>query len=76
MDAKKKNSSASAMNTVAAEANIVSNEGTVVLVSTSLGDIKVLLYDDTPIHRDNFIKLAKEGFYDSLLFHRVIKDFM
>lgn len=76
MDAKKKNSSDSTKNTVAAEANIVSNEGTVVLVSTSMGDIKVLLYDDTPIHRDNFIKLAKEGFYDSLLFHRVIKDFM
>lgn len=41
-----------------------------------LGDIVVRLYDETPIHRDNFIKLAKEGYYDGTLFHRVIKDFM
>ncbi len=34
------------------------------------------LYDSTPLHRDNFVKLIKEGFYDSLLFHRVIDDFM
>jgi peptidyl-prolyl cis-trans isomerase B (cyclophilin B) len=40
------------------------------------GDIIVRLYDETPIHRDNFIKLAKEGYYDGTLFHRVIKDFM
>ena len=38
--------------------------------------MKVELYNETPKHRDNFIKLAKEGFYDGLLFHRVIKDFM
>lgn len=41
-----------------------------------LGDIIVRLYDETPIHRDNFIKLVKEGYYDGTLFHRVIKDFM
>ena len=41
-----------------------------------LGDITVRLYDETPIHRDNFIKLVKEGYYDGTLFHRVIKDFM
>ena len=41
-----------------------------------LGDIVVRLYDETPIHRDNFIKLVKEGYYDGTLFHRVIKDFM
>jgi len=41
-----------------------------------LGDIIVRLYDETPIHRDNFLKLAKEGYYDGTLFHRVIKDFM
>ena len=41
-----------------------------------LGDIVVRLYDETPIHRDNFLKLAKEGYYDGTLFHRVIKDFM
>ena len=41
-----------------------------------LGDIVVRLYDETPIHRDNFIKLVKEGYYDGTLFHRVIKGFM
>ena len=41
-----------------------------------LGDIVLRLYDETPIHRDNFVKLVKEGYYDGTLFHRVIKDFM
>ena len=43
---------------------------------TSQGTIVLQLYGETPIHRDNFLKLVKEGVYDSLLFHRVIKDFM
>jgi cyclophilin family peptidyl-prolyl cis-trans isomerase len=47
-----------------------------VLIETTLGSIKVKLYNETPQHRDNFLKLAEEGFYDSLIFHRVIKDFM
>ena len=47
-----------------------------VKIQTMLGDIVVRLYDETPLHRDNFIKLAKEGYYDGTLFHRVIKDFM
>ena len=47
-----------------------------VKISTQLGDIVVRLYDETPAHRDNFLKLAREGFYDGTLFHRVIKDFM
>jgi len=47
-----------------------------VLVETIYGNMKILLYNETPLHRDNFIKLVEEGFYDSLLFHRVIKDFM
>ena len=47
-----------------------------VKIETMLGDIVVRLYDETPIHRDNFLKLAKEGYYDGTLFHRVIKDFM
>lgn len=51
-------------------------EGTIVDVQTSLGDIKILLYNDTPKHRDNFLKLVKEGYYNGVLFHRVIKDFM
>ena len=47
-----------------------------VKIQTTLGDIIVRLYDETPQHRDNFVKLAKEGYYDGTLFHRVIKDFM
>ena len=47
-----------------------------VKIQTMLGDIIVRLYDETPLHRDNFLKLAKEGYYDGTLFHRVIKDFM
>lgn len=47
-----------------------------VRIQTTLGDITVRLYDETPQHRDNFVKLAKEGYYDGTLFHRVIKDFM
>ena len=49
---------------------------TKVKIETMLGDIIVRLYDETPIHRDNFVKLAKEGYYDGTLFHRVIKNFM
>ena len=49
---------------------------TMILIKTTKGDIKIKLYNETPLHRDNFIKLAKEGFYDNVLFHRVIKDFM
>ena len=45
-------------------------------IQTSLGDITVRLYDETPRHRDNFVKLAQEGYFDGTLFHRVIKDFM
>lgn len=49
---------------------------TKVKLETSLGNIVVELYNETPQHRDNFIKLVKEGYYDGVLFHRVIKDFM
>ena len=49
---------------------------TMLKIETTLGDIKVKLYNETPKHRDNFIKLAKEGTYNGTLFHRVIKDFM
>ncbi len=45
-------------------------------IATSVGNIKIRLYDNTPQHRDNFLKLAKEGFYDGVLFHRVINGFM
>lgn len=47
-----------------------------VIIKTTEGDITVRLYDETPLHRDNFLKLAKDGFYNGTLFHRVIKDFM
>lgn len=50
--------------------------GPVATITTTLGDVKIRLYDDTPLHRDNFIKLATDGTYDGVLFHRVIKDFM
>ncbi len=49
---------------------------TQVELKTSLGDIVVALYNETPKHRDNFIKLVNDGYYDGVLFHRVIKDFM
>jgi cyclophilin family peptidyl-prolyl cis-trans isomerase len=51
-------------------------DGKIVTVKTEFGIIKIKLYNDTPKHRDNFLKLAGEGFYNDLLFHRVIKNFM
>ena len=47
-----------------------------VLIKTNLGDIKVKLYDETPIHRDNFVTLVNSDFYDGISFHRVIRNFM
>ncbi len=47
-----------------------------VVINTPKGDILLMLYDDTPKHRDNFLKLASEGFFDSTLYHRVINGFM
>lgn len=51
-------------------------KGTLIKIETTAGDITVKLYDDTPKHRDNFLKLVNEGVYEGVLFHRVIKDFM
>lgn len=51
-------------------------EGTRIRLTTDSGVIVLRLYDKTPLHRDNFLKLVSEKFFDSLLFHRVIKDFM
>ncbi len=48
----------------------------VVRLETTAGILRVALYDETPLHRDNFLKLAEEAYYDSTLFHRVIKNFM
>ena len=54
-----------------------SQKGPVTMVmETTMGDIEFRLYDETPLHRENFIKLAEEHYFDSLLFHRVIEDFM
>lgn len=48
----------------------------IVTIKTDLGEMKAVLYDKTPKHKENFLKLVNDGFYDSLLFHRVIKEFM
>ena len=45
-------------------------------IKTSMGDIRVRLFGDTPRHRDNFLKLVKDGYYNDVLFHRVINEFM
>jgi len=47
-----------------------------VVIETSLGNITIALYNETPLHRDNFMKLVNENFYDGVLFHRVIQGFM
>ena len=49
---------------------------TIVVIETSQGTIKAKLYNDTPLHRDNFIKLVNEGWYNGSPFHRIIKNFM
>ncbi len=60
----------------AAQAQTSPKDGACVKIITDSGDIVIRLYNETPLHRDNFIKLAKDGFFDSLLFHRVIPEFM
>ena len=56
--------------------NCSANDPAKIIISTDYGDIELQLYDKTPLHRDNFIKLVNEGYYDGTLFHRVIKGFM
>lgn len=56
--------------------NMANDNATLVKIETTMGDITVKLYDETPKHKENFIKSVKEGVYDSTLFHRVIKNFM
>ncbi|MDE5712499.1 MAG: peptidylprolyl isomerase [Muribaculaceae bacterium] len=58
------------------ELNPVDPADALVELSTTMGDITVELYNDTPLHRDNFLKLVGEGYYDGVLFHRVIDQFM
>nr|WP_321354303.1 peptidylprolyl isomerase [uncultured Draconibacterium sp.] len=52
------------------------NEQELVVISTDFGEIKLKLYDDTPEHKQNFLKLIDEGYYDGTLFHRVMENFM
>jgi peptidylprolyl isomerase len=52
------------------------NRNSFVIIKTTVGNITVKLYDETPVHRDNFLKLINLNVYDGVLFHRVIKDFM
>ncbi len=56
--------------------NLSEQNEKIAIISTKFGDIKIKLYDQTPLHRDNFVKLISEKFFDDLLFHRVIKGFM
>jgi len=57
-------------------ANCSANDPTKIIIITEFGEIELQLFEKTPLHRDNFIKLVKEGYYDGTLFHRVIKNFM
>ena len=54
----------------------MSSMATYVILHTNMGDIKIRMHDDMPITTGNFVKLAKEKFYDGTIFHRVINDFM
>ena len=71
-----KSSQAKAASKVATSTDDGEQKGQKAKISTKFGDITVVLYDDTPIHRDNFIKLVENGFYDGTLFHRVMGGFM
>ena len=70
------NNESGAQDSIAPAAYTIQPGDVKVLLNTSLGDITLLLYGDTPRHRDNFIKRVEAGDYDGVLFHRVIGDFM
>lgn len=61
---------------ITAQTAVIEKGDALVDLKTSLGDIRVRLFGDTPQHRDNFLKLVKDGYYDGVLFHRVIDQFM
>ena len=61
---------------ITSEAPVIEKGDALVDIKTSVGDIRVRLFGDTPAHRDNFLKLVKEKYYDGVLFHRVINEFM
>lgn len=64
------------INTIMTTISETDTTAVMVDIKTSLGDIRIMLYNETPKHRDNFIKLVNDGFYDGTLFHRVISNFM
>lgn len=74
--AAKKSMTTKSKQSTSAEKAPASNKDAIVEIITSEGTIKIKLYGDTPLHRDNFLKLAENHYYDGVLFHRVIKDFM
>ena len=59
-----------------AEKPLDPNKPVYVTVKTTMGDVTVVLYDDTPLHKENFIRLCQANAYEGLLFHRVIKEFV
>jgi len=59
-----------------AQAQSKSEKEEVVFLKTNLGEMVLVLFNETPLHKENFLKLAKSGFYDSTSFHRIIKNFM
>lgn len=61
---------------ITSQAPVIEKGDALVDIKTSVGDIRVRLFGDTPAHRDNFLKLVKEKYYDGVLFHRVINEFM
>lgn len=64
------------ISTIVSCGNAENGKGHTVVIKTEFGDIKLKLYEKTPGHRENFIKLTRDDFYDGLLFHRVIENFM
>lgn len=63
-------------NTISKSSNTNEEQRKTIEMITDYGNMTIELYNETPLHRDNFLNLAKNGAFDSLLFHRVIKDFM
>ena len=61
---------------LAAQKKKAPKKDALITITTEFGEIKAILFDDTPLHKDNFLKLAREGFYDSTTLHRVIDGFM
>ncbi len=75
-DAKAQDSGINSNVTQVPAGGVANDKPATVKIHTTAGDVTVMLYGDTPRHRDNFVKLAKSGYYDGVLFHRVISDFM